>query len=236
MIRFFCIILLASAAALAAPVYQATYNNGAAPNDGSYIYGLTNITLTGPRNTVTYDSMCFDFSEHIYSGQTYQATVTKLTSYSSDPDIQAKYDMAGFVYLAMHNLPAVVTTLHGSVSNGEALQGLQYGVWDLFETDESLDGNIYHGYAYTNQVDGAVGQMLANPGGLTAFTTGLKGQYGAGVLDNLYVVEGYGSDAGIQKFIIGGDLPAGVPEPGSLGLMGGGLIGVAMLIRKRALR
>jgi PEP-CTERM motif len=234
MFRFFCIILLAAASLSASPVYQATYNNGSAGNDGSYIIGLTQLTLMGPQGSTTFDSMCFDFAEHISNGQQYQATATQLTAYSNDQDTQAKYDMAGFIYLAMHNLPAVVTALNNSVSPDVALQGLQYGVWDLFEP-ESEDGNIYHGFAYTTQVDGAVDQMLENPGALATFTAGLKQTY-PGALDNLYVVQGYGPDQSIQKFIIGGQLPGGVPEPGSLGLMGGGLIGLAMLIRKRALR
>ena len=233
MIRFFCTILLVSASLFATPVYQATYNNGSAANDGSYIYGLTSLTLTGPQNTVAYDSMCFDFAEHIYSGQTYQATLTKLTDASNDPDTQAKYDMAGFIYLAMHDVPTVSAILH--ISDQEALQGLQYGVWDLFDTDETLDGNIYHGYKYTNELDQVIDYVVDNPGELTTFTNSLKVQY-AGVLDNLYIVNGYGRDSEVQKFIIGGDLPAGVPEPGSLGLLGSGLIGFAMLIRKRAVR
>ncbi len=238
MFRFFGVILLAAASLPAATIYNAVYDNGNAGTDGSYIIGPTQITLTGPGGTTTFSSMCFDFAEHIYSGEHYLATLTPLTSIANDPGTQARYDLAGFVYLAMHqNAPAVLSAF--GVPNGasafEQLQGLQYGVWDLFEPDESQDGNIYHGYAYTNEVDEAVDDMLTNSGSVAPLVAGLE-QAHPGALNNLYVVQGVGDFAGIQKFIVGGRPPSGVPEPGSMGLMGGGLIGLAMLIRKRVVQ
>ena len=230
-IRFLGAIALAAVTLSATPTtYQATYQNGP-NNDGTYIVGLSYVTLAGHGN---FDAMCIDFQDEIHNGQTYQATVTPLADMSVNPDVQARYDMEGFIYLAMHNIPAVQAALPG-ISSTEALDGLQYAAWDLFDSNEAVDGNIYHGFAYTKQVNGAVDFALSHPGALDAFVGGLQHKYPGG-LNNLYVVQGYGSDGNVQKFIIGGGpclSTAGTPEPGSLALMGSGLIGIAVLIRKR---
>ena len=237
MSRLLCAILLAAASLSASPIFQVTYSNGTAANDGRYIIGLTQITLEGSGPAQTFDSMCFDFLHEIGSGQTYLGEAVKLTTYASNPDDQTKYDMAGFTYLAMHepNLSGITAMLGGGLTNWDVLQGLQFGVWDLMDPDEQADGNIYGPYVYASQVDDAVGWALANPVQLAQIDLGLQNQF-HGALDNLYVVQGIGRDAGLQKFIIGGDIPAGVPEPGSMCLMGGGLLGLAAILRRRATR
>jgi hypothetical protein len=214
----------------ASPVYEVTYNRGTAADDGTYVIGLTQLTLQGAAGPAqTFESMCFDFIGKIHTGQTYLGEAVKLTGYSSDPVQQTLYDMAGFAYFAMHNLPAITAAIGNGVTDWEVLQAIQYGVWDLMDPIEHDDGNIYHGYKYTNQVDASVDWALANPAGLAQIDTKLQQEF-PHVLDSLYVIQGVGRDAGIQKFIIG------VPEPGSIWLIGGGLLGLTALIRLRATR
>jgi hypothetical protein len=229
MSRFFATLVLAAASLSASPVFEVTYNNGAAGNDSRYIIGITQITLKGSGPAQTFDSMCFDFVDHISSGQQYLGEAVKLTDYAKGNE-QTLYDLAGFAYYGMHNLPAIP-----GLSPFEVLQGIQYGVWDLMDPNESQDNDIYGGYKYTKELDAFIDTGLKHPAILSALDLQLKGDF-PHVLDNLYVVQGVGRDAGLQKFIIGGNIPAGVPEPGSMCLMGGGLLGLAMAIRRRTAR
>jgi hypothetical protein len=235
MSRLLCAILLAVAVLSASPVFQVTYDNGTAGSDGRYIIGLTDITLKGNGPPQTFDSMCFDFLHEIYSGQTYTGEVVPLATYGKTPDEQVKYDIAGFAYLGMHDV-ANITYFGPNLTQMEVLEAIQYGVWDLMDPTEHDDGNIYYGnFKYTKLVDGMVDGFIQHPGVLAFLDTKLKHDF-PNALDNLYVVQGVGRDAGIQKFIIGGNIPNGVPEPGSMCLMSGGLLGLAAVIRRRATR
>jgi hypothetical protein len=229
MFRLFWAVLIATACLGASPVYQVTYDRGTAADDGTYVIGLTQLTLQGTGPAQTFQSMCFDFVGQIHTGQTYIGEAVKLTGYSSDPVQQTLYDMAGFAYFAMHDVPAITAAVGNGVTDWQVLQAIQYGVWDLMDPIEHDDGNIYHGYKYTTQVDAAVDWALANPAGLAQVDANLKLEF-PHALDGLYVIQGVGRDANVQKFIIG------VPEPGSIWLIGGGLLSLTALIRLRAKR
>jgi hypothetical protein len=234
MTRLFCSILLAGATLAATPVFNVTYNRG--PNDdGRYVIGLSTVTLQrGTGSPVTFDAMCFDFQEEIYDGEHYHGETVKLTDYTSNKVLQTRYDIAGFAYLGMLDL-AGVTYFGPGLSQGEVRQAIQYGVWDLMDPNEHDDGNIYGSFKYGQLIDGMVDGFIAHPTTLTLLDETLKTEF-PHALDNLYVVQGVGDDRCIQKFIIGGNLPNGVPEPGSISLMGGGLLGLAAVIRRRAKR
>jgi hypothetical protein len=178
---------------------------GGQQSDGDYVFPY-NFSYNGSAFTVPL--MCVSYYDHISVGESWTATITQIAG-------NTQYEEAAYIF-SLAAAPG---------ASADTIAEAQWANWDLFETNESsaafLSGVVPSNYQsdVTTILNNATSYVAANP------NSSLYSDY-----EVFIPLSGWPSgDSTPQTFI--GDSPT--PEPGSLVLLGTGMLGLATTLYRR---
>jgi len=148
--------------------------------------------------------MCLSYFEEIYFGEFWEATIAPSSS-------SAQYEEAAYIFSLAAAPGASATTIADA----------QWANWELFEPDSASDlPSSMNQSDITTLLDNAAAYVANNP------DSSLYANY------QVYIpVSGTQSEGGTPQVFMGDLAPS--PEPGSLILLGSGLLGIAGFVYRR---
>ena len=191
--------------------------SGLSANDGAYYIAPYTLTISGVGKV---DAFCLDFYHDSYLGQTWTANVTPVSGSDYSNTYQALNTPSG-TYAAM----VYLASIYGNYSSDLKTQiDIQHAIWDLSSGQQAgsisgmryLDANALYWFnqGWSNTTDTSGWIILTDISG------------------NKYPSGGYNGITlgGAQEFLYKD--PVATPEPGTIILLGSGLVGLVGFRRK----
>jgi PEP-CTERM motif len=199
-----------------------TFNNstGQTENAGSktespqdvYVYPY-NFSVNG--SSANTQLMCISFDNHITNGESWDVTVESISQAAAGNSTLLKdYEEDAWLF-------SQIT----SGSTQQQIANIQFAAWSVL--DPTVANHTYDPY-YTGQNAMDINQLLNEAAANS--TPGDVGNYSSYVL---YVPTSWNAADGEPQTFVGDPPPAATPEPGSLALLGTGLMGLGGVVRRK---
>ncbi len=177
-----------------------------------YVYPY-NFSVNG--SSTNTQLMCISFDDHVVNGESWNVNVDSIAQAAGgNSTVQTALEMDAWLF----------SQITPSSSSTE-ITNVQMAAWVI--SDLTVANSTYDPY-YTGSNETAINNLLSE-----AYSNATPGDLSNYNNFQVYVPTSWDSSEGVPQTFLGMTPPAATPEPGSLALLGTGLLGMGSMFRRK---